>query len=134
MLDRSTIRSVGALLISGRSACVSATTAKKLVSKIPRRISGFTVAVVFNPPGAPISVSFQRDARVVDQDVELAVSTFKVPGNLLVLLVPCDVEPDGLDVLHAVGTKLVSGGAAAMARVTSSKLTGLFLAFTLGSR
>jgi hypothetical protein len=63
-----------------------------------------------------------------------------VPGHLLVLLVPCDVEPDGLDVLDAIGTKLVSGGAAlrlvtvAMAWATSARLTGLFLAFTLGSR
>ncbi len=57
MLDRLTIRPAGDLRISGRSVCVSATTAKKFVSKICRRISGVTVGVVLKPPGAPKSAS-----------------------------------------------------------------------------
>jgi hypothetical protein len=49
-LDRLTIRPVGDLRISGKSACVSATTAKKFVSKVFLTTSGFTVDVVFAPP------------------------------------------------------------------------------------
>ena len=48
MLDRFTMRPAGALRIKGRSACVSATTEKKFVSKVRRRISGVTVLVVLN--------------------------------------------------------------------------------------
>ena len=56
-LDRFTMRPAGALRINGRRACVSATAAKKFVSKVCRRTSGFTVVVVLKPPGVPKSSS-----------------------------------------------------------------------------
>ena len=81
MLDRLTIRPAGDLRISGRSVCVSATTAKKFVSNVLRRTSGVTVDVVLNPPGCAEVGVIQQDARVVDQDVELAVTPLQDAGR-----------------------------------------------------
>ena len=71
-----------------------------------------TVGVVLNPPGAPKSASSSDDARVVDQDVELAVAVLQVPGDRLVVLRPGDVEPDGLDLLDPLGLQRLGGGPA----------------------
>ena len=71
MLDRLTIRPAGALRISGRSVCVSATTAKKLVSNVVRRSSADTVGVVLNAP--------RRDRRSLNMTPALLTRMSSLP-------------------------------------------------------
>ena len=112
MLDRLTIRPAGDLRISGRSVCVRATTAKKFVSNVlPEDLGRHRGRRVEAAGRAEVGV-LQRDARVVHQDVELAVAVLQEPGDLLVVLGPGHVEPDGLDVLDPLGLQLLGGGAA----------------------
>ena len=97
MLDRFTIRPAGDLRISGSSVCVRATTAKKFVSNVLpedlRRHRGRRV----ESAGRPEVGIIEQDARVVDQDVELAVALLQDAGRSPVVLRLGDVESDGLD-------------------------------------
>ena len=61
MLETFTIRPAGDLRMSGNSFCVSATDAKKFVSKVSRNISDDTAVTGFGPePVAEISPPSKR--------------------------------------------------------------------------
>ena len=75
ILDTLTMRPAGAVRISGRSACVSATTEKKFVSKVCRRISGVTVLVA----------AYNEADAIADTLTSLAAQDYQGPLEVLVL-------------------------------------------------
>ena len=106
------MRPAGALRISGRRACVERDDREEIrLESLPEDLQRHRGRRVEPARGPELGV-LQHDARVIDQDVELAVTRFQMPGDFPVVLGTGDVEPNGLDALDALGSELVGGGAA----------------------